>query len=144
MTTFIKLRENGSRIVSHVCQGESLTQQQFKKDTVLSQVIERMLRTGLYSPADYNPIFDDFTSVEDFQTTLENVNRIEEAFLQLPLWLRKKFDHDPAKVVAFVNDPSNYDKAVEYGLLQKVVDDSQEPTSQAKAEPNSQAKDGTT
>jgi phage internal scaffolding protein len=44
--------------------------------------------------------------------------RAEEQFEELPVEVRDRFHHDPLKLLEFVDDDSNYDEAVQLGLVE--------------------------
>lgn len=62
-------------------------------------------------------LYGDFTGETDFQLQQNAIIDAREAFLALPAKVRKEFDNDPAKLLEFVHDDKNYEKAKELGLL---------------------------
>jgi len=97
----------------------TLAQQQFRDETNINLIVERAARTGdmsVFTPPERQQFID--TSVyEDYQSALHTLETVEDDFYSLPASVRKEFDNDPQSYVAFMSDDSNYDKAVELGLL---------------------------
>lgn len=74
------------------------------------------------------PMYGDFSSVEDYQAAVNSVMQAQDQFMALPAQIRKRFDNDPAQLIAFMNDPGNASEAIELGLIE-------EPASGEKAAP---------
>lgn len=77
--------------------------------------------TGLVSslPADTSTAkYGDFTSYtsDKLAESLNIVSTARSQFESLPSHIRDRFSNDPVKLVAFVDNPSNYDEAVKLGL----------------------------
>lgn len=103
------------------CKDESLAQQQFKDDVDINVLLERFKITGQMPQGVVMPTYGDFTGVSDYRTAQEAIRRARDSFMQLPAELRAKFDNDPQKLLEFVSDEKNRDKAVELGLVQARV-----------------------
>lgn len=65
------------------------------------------------------PQYGDFTNIPDFLEAQNTVAKATQLFESLPSRVRDDFANDPAKFLAFAQDPKNFDKMVEYGLAQK-------------------------
>lgn len=95
----------------------SLTQQHMRDETDINVMVSRFAR-GLeipmpsFSPEDF--VFDE---VFDFQTAMNQVVAAREAFDEMPLAIRKRFNHDAAEMVAFLQNPENVYEAEKLGLL---------------------------
>lgn len=63
------------------------------------------------------PRYGDFSNVDDYLGALNSVKAAQEAFQALPSGLRKRFENDPAQLIAFFDDPENQDEAVALGLI---------------------------
>lgn len=71
-------------------------------------------------PAIFDPDnYADLSEVPDLQTALNLVREANEQFGRLPADLRSMFNHDPAALWDFVQNPANADQAVELGLLSR-------------------------
>lgn len=96
----------------------SLAKQEFKDETNINTIVERFGLTGEL-PSDVKmPMSGDFTdAVTDYQSALNMVLKADEEFLRLPAHVRAEFDNNPQKLLEFVENPKNRDKAKELGLL---------------------------
>lgn len=115
--------EHDPSFYGSVPEGESMTQQQFKDSCDINKLIARHAQTGFY----YDPFKDmqlnsrqamygDFSDVLDYRSSLDAVNRVQEAFMELSAEIRHRFEHDPAKFLEFIMDPSNAEEARKIGL----------------------------
>lgn len=68
------------------------------------------------------PTFGDFSAVQDFATAKQRVAAAEAEFANLPSDLRREMDNDPAKLLEYIEEASNYQEAVELGLIDPEVD----------------------
>lgn len=102
--------------------GESLTQQHFKDDADLNVLAERFgLDKGPLPNVPLDPrYYGDVSNVPDLRTVLDIARDAQNKFMELDADLRDRFDHDPAKLWRFVNDPLNRSASIELGLLQEV------------------------
>ena len=96
----------------------SLTQQHFKNDVDINQIIARYNRTGLL-PQVEGAMCGDFDLDLDYQTALNRVIAAQNAFEQLPAQLRKRFNNNPAELLSFVSDPNNRAEGEAIGLFKK-------------------------
>lgn len=105
----------------------SLTQQQFKEECDINNIIARYETTGLLTdplhPGTRQPMFGDFSNVMDYQAAQNIVVRANEAFEALPAKLRDRFDNDPALMLEFLQDENNREEAVKLGLVKESVSD---------------------
>lgn len=98
---------------------KSMAQQQFKEECDINEIVRRFGLTGQL-PENYSaPQSGDFTGITDFQTAMNAVVDAQERFMALPASIRAEFGNDPQKLIAFVDDEKNRDKAIEIGLIQK-------------------------
>lgn len=105
------------------CSGEpSKTQQSFAEESDINTIVRRFGLTGELPNGIAMPRSGDFTDVEDFQTAMNLIKAAEAAFLEIPAEVRARFDHDPGKVMAFMEDPGNRDEAIKYGFIAKPVE----------------------
>lgn len=97
----------------------SRTQQQFVEDCDINVILQRYMKNGSDPRLPTEGMFGDFTNLPDLQTAMNTVIEAEEAFGGLPAKVRKEFDNDPRQLMAFLSDPSNRDRAVELGLIER-------------------------
>lgn len=101
--------------------GPSLTSQEFKDECDTEKILERYSNAGLPLPvAAVNAVYGDFSDLSNLQDHLNNaralVQQAEEGFMQLDARTRKRFDNDVAKMVAWLEDPENYEESIKLGL----------------------------
>jgi len=111
---------NKRRRVQFATVGESMTKQEFGKESDINTIIDRWTKTGLLSSVNTGtPFYGDVSEVPDFRGSLEIVRRTEQAFQELPPALRERFENDPQKLIDFVTDPKNQEEAAKLGLIKK-------------------------
>lgn len=106
----------------------SMTQQHLKNDVDINQIVAQFQRTGyLQPPEEGKGDFMDCSDFDDFQASLDRLNGVAEYFSTLPSSTRSFFDNNYAKMVSFIQDPVNRDKAVELGLLANLTPPEEKP-----------------
>lgn len=103
-----------------VCPEETLAQQQFADDSDPNTIMAKFAKTGdisLLNPGNTVPRYGDFTSVEDYQTSLNTVIAAQDAFDSLDAQIRARFKNDPAVLMEFLDDEANREEAVKLGLV---------------------------
>jgi len=113
-------RSDGTLDIGHVNDEPSLTQQQFKDECDINNIMKSYQETGTINHL--NPrtaVYGDFHDVKDFKESLELVQAANETFMLLPATIRTRFENDPAKLVEFCNDPNNLEEAIQLGLAEK-------------------------
>lgn len=126
----VEVRPNGSKRVKMFCDDPSLTRQEFKDDCDLAKIVKRFAATPegrdalARAQGFVDSRFEDVSNVPDYQTSLEYIKRADEAFMQLPGEVRRRFNHNPAEFLNFVDNPKNLDELRSMGLAKpKAVDD---------------------
>ena len=113
--------------VGVTCETPSRTQQSFKDECDINNIVKRYRETGVITHlASSEAFYDDVSNVPDYQTALGVVMDAEEKFMQLPATVRKRFDNDPAQMLEFIQDDNNYEEAVSLGLLAKRIEQAPE------------------
>lgn len=101
----------------------SLTVQAAKDECDINKILKKYMRTRLMDHVNANQgVYDDFTSVQDYHTSIEQVRRADEMFASLPSGLRNRFKNDPAEFLAFVGNSENRDEAISLGLIPRPAD----------------------
>lgn len=101
---------------------EGRTKQSFGPASDVNAIVARYEKTGIMDYVRQNPgVFSDVSQIPDYPEMIMKIRFAEESFEQLPAHLRKRFEFDPAKLVAFISDDSNRDEAVKLGLVPKEV-----------------------
>lgn len=103
------------------CEGESLTQQQFKEECDVNNILAKYKRTGLLSHFNkHQGNFGDFSNLNDYQTNLDKIRKAHESFDSLPSEVRSKFNNDPGLLIEFLSDSKNDSEAIKLGLKQQI------------------------
>lgn len=111
--------------------GDSKTQQQFRDDADINNIIKRYTECPQTSLTERIcprvPQFGDFSDVGDLQRNLNEIRDAGYKFDALPSALRARFNNDPLQLLAFVQDSANRDEAVKLGLIDAPVADAPLP-----------------
>lgn len=110
------------------------TKSEFKESCDINYILKKYLETGLAPVMSAKPAYLDCTSSSDFMEAQNLILEAEDHFLSLPSSLRKRFDNDPSKFLAFMEDPSNESEMVELGLIPE-PDSSFKPAGSSEASP---------
>jgi phage internal scaffolding protein len=100
-----------------LCQDPSLAQQHMKDECDINVIIERFGVTGELPNAPVSPQYGDFSGVTDYHSALNQINATMDDFMALPAKLRVRFDHDPVKLLEFLENDQNRDEAIQLGLI---------------------------
>lgn len=99
------------------CEGESKTQQQFKAECDVNNIMAKYKKTQMITHlAKHQGQFGDFSNLEDYQTSLHKVMLAHDSFAQLPSELRSRFQNDPAQLIQYLSDSNNNEEAYKLGL----------------------------
>ncbi len=86
----------------------------------INNIMARYATTGVLTHvATGEPLYGDFSEVEDYQASLNKVMSAEERFNSLPSDVRKKFDYDPQKMVEFILDEKNREECYNLGFFNR-------------------------
>lgn len=102
----------------------SLTQQHFRDECDVNHILRKARETGLLANPfgkAQAPQFGDFSDGFDFQAIQNTLARAQERFEALPSAVREEFSNSPAKLLRFVQDEKNYERALELGLVHERV-----------------------
>lgn len=100
----------------------SMTQQNFKDECDINNIIDKFGVEHVAQDPRQMPTSEDFIGTFDFQTAQNMIVAAREAFMDQPAHVRARFDNDPAKMIAFVENADNYDEAVKLGIANKRPD----------------------
>lgn len=116
----------------------SMTQQQFKDDADINNIIAKYQTTGVlgdpFVQPTRTPQFGDFSQLPSFQAMQNAIIASKNAFMALPSSLRERFGNDPAKYFEFVQGlkegTDDYAEAVKLGIVvpKTPVNDNPNPT----------------
>lgn len=104
--------------------GASMTFQHFKDECDINTIVSRY-PNGVtpYDDRKGSEVYGDFSDAElfDFRATQEKIIEAENRFNALPSDVRSRFGNNPAELLDFLNDSSNYDEAIKLGLIHAKV-----------------------
>lgn len=96
----------------------SLTQQQYAEETDINFIMKRYTTTGLLPLGTTDTgTYGDFSEVTDYRAALDIIQRAQDQFAELEAHVRARFLNDPAQLLAFIQDPANYEEARKLGFL---------------------------
>lgn len=98
---------------------ESKTQQHFKDEVDINEIVRRFGLTHTMPEAPRLPTYGDFTGISDYKTAMDAVVAARDGFMELPAELRATFENDPQRLLDFLSDDKNRAKAEELGLVVK-------------------------
>jgi len=104
------------------CEDASLTQQHFKDECDINNILRQFNVTGLLPEAPLSPRYGDFTGISDYQTALNQVIAAEDEFMSLPANIRARFNNDPGQLIDFMENNENRNEAIKLGLVKEAVD----------------------
>lgn len=98
--------------------GESLTQQHFKAETDIVNIIKKHDRTGIIEHVARGVAqYGDYSEVNEYRQALDMVNSANASFMELPAEVRAMFGNDAGAFFEFATDPKNESKMQELGLV---------------------------
>lgn len=113
----IEKRPDGSLNVKTVNTEKTKTQQQYKKECDINEIMKKYQNTGVAPEMRQQGAYMDLTQYTNYHDMLNKVAKIEEVFDTLPAKTRAEFKNDPARLIEFLNDDKNYEKAIELELI---------------------------
>lgn len=113
----ISKRQNGSiRVVTPVGE-KSMTDQSFKDECDVNNIISKFKKTGnLTHVARIQGTYGDFSDIPDLQQAMQTVTDAQANFEALPSNIRSRFGNSPVEFLNFLSDPSNDQEAIKLGL----------------------------
>lgn len=105
------------------CRTPSLTQQDRAAECDINRIVARHAETGLWGESlatpTRQPMYGDFTADVDLYTAQKLLCTAKESFASLPSDVRKEFGNDALVMLKWLENPANYERGVELGLLEK-------------------------
>lgn len=121
-----------------------MAKQAFKDECDINTIMSKYAKTGLIEHVQrVQGSYGDFTSVQDYQLSLNQVIEAQEAFDHLPAKIRARFNNDPSHLMAFIQNADNYDEAVKLGLVEPKEPKTPSSTPQPKGPPGPSGEAGT-
>jgi len=98
------------------CFDDSLTQQQFRDESDINNIVDRFMKTGHLPDPVSMPQYVDYEGVFDFQSAMNVVRQADENFMRMDAKVRARFHNSPQEFLEFFADPANTEEAVRLGL----------------------------
>lgn len=96
----------------------SMTKQSMAAACDVNAIMRKYLSTGVLEHVkERDPLYGDFTDVEDYHASVNRVRAAQETFDGLPASIRDHCDNDPAELVRMALDPERREEMEELGLL---------------------------
>jgi len=114
---------------------EMMTKQEAAAECDINNIMKRYEKTGLIDHTNkHGGNYGDFTEVQDFQISLNQIERARAMFQSIPSGIRSRFNNSPQEFLDFVSDPDNLQEMREIGLVPKETE-LQENKPGSEAEP---------
>lgn len=100
---------------------ESLTQQQFKKESDINEIMNRVKKGLPIDPmlVKQNGTYMNTINVPNLMEAHNILEDAKDSFYSIPSDVREKFNNDPVEFLKFIGDNKNKEKAIELGLIEK-------------------------
>lgn len=113
-------RPNGSKRIQKDVGNFTNVKQSHKEECDVKNIIKKYRAAGAPLPVADNPeLYGNYAIVGDFVDAQQTILKAQEQFNGLDAYTRERFDNDPAKMLAFVNNPANRDELIELGFIPK-------------------------
>lgn len=116
------------------CEDATLTQQHFKDETDINNILRQFNITGLLPQSPLSPRYGDFTGISDYHSALNAVMAAESEFDGLPAQIRARFNNNPEELIEFLANNENLDEAISLGLVDKKPEASVQPIVESPSE----------
>lgn len=74
---------------------DSIVQHQFAEEQDVNTIVRRFGLAAFRAPAVSGGVYGDFTGINDYDSALSAIERLESNFMNLPAPVRESFDNDP-------------------------------------------------
>lgn len=109
--------ENGQIKVTTLNEEKTRTQQQFKDQCDVNNIMKKYRLTGEVTHVNKKQgLYTDLSDSPSYQTALDIIIQAERTFSELPSDVRKKFNNDPQEMISFLDDSKNNEEAIKLGL----------------------------
>lgn len=97
-----------------------LTKQAFMPECDINNIIKKFEKTGMVNHLnEKQPFYGDVSNIASYADAINIVQEAEDLFMKMSPGIREKFNNDPEKMIAFLNDPKNIDEAIKLGMASK-------------------------
>lgn len=109
-------KSNGKKTGICFKDSPTLTEQHHKESVSIQTIVQQHAVTGMLPLNRSQPQFADMSNVPDYHQAQIIIAETNEMFEAVPSDIRKDFDNDPAKFLAFIENPDNKEQIEAYGL----------------------------
>lgn len=104
-----------------VCDVKNMVTKQAPANEVdINKIIAQYDKTGLITHWNSKePFYGDVSGITSYAEAVQVVQEAQELFMEYPAEIREKFDNDPAKLIAFLDNKDNKEEAIKLGLVLK-------------------------
>lgn len=106
---------------------DSLTQQSDAVDCDINVIMKKYGNTGQLPQIQLQPLYGDFTQVDDFRGMQEKIKAANDAFAEIPAHIRKRFNNDPHEFIQFATSEENLPELRKLGLAKPEAPPPEEP-----------------
>lgn len=111
----------------------SRTKQEFQAECDINTIMEKYQKGEVVTHVNrFGGNYGDFTEVQDYQASLNQVMAAQAMFASLPASIRTRFENDPGKFLEFAQDPTKAEEMINLGLA---TPRPAEPSTEAPAQP---------
>jgi phage internal scaffolding protein len=125
-------KEEAARHSRIDCTGDPIKTEQHHAESLDLNIIAKRygINDGSIIPQAQDPRhYGDFTEApRDYREAIDRIRTAEAAFMRLPAKLRAKFNNQPLELASWIQNPENWDEAVNLGLLQKAAEPEAPPS----------------
>jgi len=121
------------------------TKQSFAEESNINLIMKKYEKTGMLDHLNqHNGEYGDFIAAPDYHSAMNAIRIAGETFMSIPATVRAKFDNDPARFLAFVQDPENTEKMIEMGLARPPAKEATTPKAKTEVKPSEKPKEAST
>lgn len=115
---FVLIRNGRSKPVVLMPEGSGRTKQAFRDQVNINKIVERSKAGQLVTHLNgRQPFYGDVSDMKDYQYACDLVVKAEGLFEQMSSKVRQRFDNDPSKMIAFLQDKDNLEEAEKLGMV---------------------------
>lgn len=93
------------------------TQQHHQEDCDIHTIVGRWKQGQAPPMPTKDELYADCTNVDDYFSAKLNIQYALDSFMRLPAEIRANFDNEPGELIRFLDNPDNFDEALEMGLV---------------------------
>jgi len=118
-------RPDGSIRVQTFFEKKSKTQAHMAEACDLNKIMSRYLKSGGSFRNLPNPqgVYADLSEMGDYQSSLNQIAKAQQAFEALPSYFRAELANDPGNLIPWLQNPNHQERAIQMGLLKPKVDE---------------------